>query len=245
MGVPKRGTQPRAMARTPAAKRSAVLALLVLLAGALVACGDDSPVKPPPAPPAPPGPESLTKREHVLERLGQVYATRDTSGYADLLDSGQYAFRFARTSGTFPTLVTMNRAADILATWTLFTHKGDSLEAESIDVSVRWQGAPWTELKPDTAAGRLTSWWSTTVVYVLNIRLAGGWSLLTFGLPRAQFTVRRNADGKWRMVNWLDLGTGGGVLRVNRESGVGEEINWGDVKDLYLSLATGAGGKGP
>jgi len=231
MGISKRGTQPRAAARTPAANRAAVLALLVLLAGALVACGDDSPVKPPP-PPGPPGPESLTKREHVLQRLEEVYINRDIVGYSNLLDPDDYLFRFTDTSGGTPVPGKMNRDQDLLITQRMLTEKGTSREIVSLAIKVQWKNAQWTELKPDTAAGRLESWWETTVAYTFTIVLAGDVTLITFGLPRSQFTVRQRSDGRWSLVRWTDLGSAK-ALRALRSGGTVEETSWGAVKAFY------------
>jgi|GEM_PF-2872271 len=226
------------------ARRRLAIAPGAFLALALAACGDNSPVKPP-LPPAPPGPESLTKREHVLARLEQLYAARDTSGYADLLDTGQYEFAFTRRTGHGPVAATMNRGADLLATWTMFTLKNDPYEIVSFDIRLQWQSAQWQELPPDTAAGRLESWWKTTVPYSFVAVTTGEITLVSFGLPHAEFTVRKGADGKWRMVNWTDLGTGGGLLRVNAASGAVAEMDWGILKDFYLTKGISSGGKGP
>ncbi len=222
--------------------RSLFLPVVVVCALSLAACGDDSPVKPPP-PPAPPGPESLTKREHVLQRLEQLYAARDTTGYSDLIDTQQYEFTYTHNVNGVAVADTMNRAADLLATRTMFTLKNDPYELVSFDIQLLWQGAQWTELPPDTAAGRLESWWKTTVQYTFAGWTTGEITLVTFGLPRSEFTVRQGADGKWRMVKWHDLGAGGGLLRVDGESGSVQEMDWGVLKDFYLTKGLSSGKK--
>ena len=63
----------------PLASRLAAIAFVGLLAG----CGDDNPIKPPPAIPYP----TLNSPQNVLEALVRAYSSRDSVEYRKLFDS--------------------------------------------------------------------------------------------------------------------------------------------------------------
>ena len=151
--------------------------------------------------------QDLTQKWHVLNNLELAYLQRDINRYEELLDPAQYTFYFTDVQQGNPVPATMDRDKDLLVTGNIFTgKKGTDKEVVSLDLNLEWESAQWVELPPDSAGGRNETWWTTTVNYSFTIKTAGGTDYVTQGTPKAQFSVRKGADGKFRLVEWRDLG---------------------------------------
>ncbi len=187
-------------------RRTASLALALVLVASLGAClldpkkndgGNNPPVKPA-------GKfEDLTEKNHVLNNLEQAYLQRDEIEYQRILDP-DYRFLFNDVGGTGGE---MTRQQDIDATTRLFTLKNEDREVISLELDLQWEGPngngpQWSG--PDSLSGRLS--WRATVPYRFTIKTLGGTTYVTFGLPKSEFIVAQDDQGKWRLVEWRDLG---------------------------------------
>jgi hypothetical protein len=91
------------------------------------------------------------------------------------------------------------------------------------------ENAAWEEFEPDPDEFPGEMWYKTIVGYNFYIDTAKDIQYITSGTPRAEFIVREQADGTWRLVRWSDLGSSAS----DATSTSTEETSWSRVKALY------------
>jgi hypothetical protein len=93
----------------------------------------------------------------------------------------------------------------------------------SIDLTLDIENADWVEFDPTGSPGV----YEATIIYSYKMDTENKTTYITSGTERAQFRVRQDDGGKWRIVEWSDLSS-------FRSAPAGtEEMNWSKLKALY------------
>jgi hypothetical protein len=183
-------------------KRIATLGIALLLIGSLSSCIFDP--KPATVVEKPPieWPD-LTEKNHVLITLRDAYNQQDIDHYTAILDPVDFVYFFSPgdVGGDIPE--SWGFSSDVKSAQTMFNKGGgkDNNPILSIDLTLDIESASWVEFNPVDYPG----WFETTIGYTFKIDTENETTYITSGSPRAQFRIRQDEGGKWRLVQWNDI----------------------------------------
>jgi len=184
-------------------QRLTTLALALLLIGSLTSCIFDPKTSPPKPPDDKPVLvyENLTEKWHVLNNLQLSYTEKSSTKYKEILDSVDFIF-FKDPNDVGPGedsqwgYTTEAAIADNMLN-KLGTNPILSIDLELVD----FKNAQWEEVVDNPG------WWQTTVQYNFSIVTQNDITYVTSGTPSADFIVRQDGEGKWRLIRWWDKAT--------------------------------------
>jgi hypothetical protein len=191
------------------------LTLIVMLG--LWGCGDDSTEPPPP----PSGPEyrDLSEEWHVLNNLELSWDDMNLSRYQELFDPDNFVF--------FPNPDDVGKngvpnqwgyAEEIQSAANMFSQAGGREDNPVVHIDVTLydiETAQWESVESVDFPGETLR--QTVVHYTLRIETVGEVTYVTpEDLPRSRFVVR-HIEGKWKLVDWYDIG-GGSLSRLRADA---------------------------
>ncbi len=192
-------------------KRIASLALAVLVVGSMTSCIlDPSPSEKPPDEDKKSDYKDRTEKWHVLHNINVAYNTMESVPYKGQIDE-EFIFFFYDGDVGSDDIPTQWDYGEEIASADEMLNKGPgkrnnpvlsiSLELANIEQ------ATWVEF--DNIEGfRGETWHRVTVGYNFFIDTTNDIQFITSGTPNAQFTVREQPDGKWKLIRWRDLASG-------------------------------------
>jgi len=193
---------------------------------AFAGCSDShDPVGPGPQPPRY---KNLTEKWHVLFNMQLACNTKDIVHYKELLDPNDFVFFFAPgdVGGNIPP--SWGYTEEVAAATNMF-NKGGGVNNNPIlriDLElVDFMDAVWVEFDPVGQPGV----YQVVVNYKFSIDTENALVYISTSNSRAQFRVRKDGGGKWRLVQWNDIDGRGALLSG---SGV-QPLTWGKLKELY------------
>jgi hypothetical protein len=191
-------------------KRIAAVALAFLFAGTMSSCILD-PKKDEKPPEEKKKSEYLdfTEKWHVLHNQQLAYNEMDAERYVEILDENFISLFYPGDVGGdvpewWPRSDEETSAREML-------NKGGGRDDNPV-LSISFQlanieNAVWQEVTPDQDEFPGETWHSAIVGYNFFIDTTKDIQYITSGTPRAEFQVREQDDGTWRLVRWRDLGS--------------------------------------
>ncbi|HEX6944073.1 MAG TPA: hypothetical protein VF128_14190 [Gemmatimonadaceae bacterium] len=165
-----------------------------------------------------------TEQWHVINNIELAYNRRLIEPYRNLLDeSFTFFLSPGDVGGTVPD--SWGRDIEVQANENLFVQDppGDLPPCKNIRMNIQWEKDPasskpepdpvllsWIRLD-NSGANSDETWFTTTVFYDFDIRVdipntEEDLTYQTNNGAKAQFTVRQDVDGKWKLVEFRDLG---------------------------------------
>lgn len=167
--------------------------------------------------------QDLTERWHVLYNLELAMNAMSSTRYIELLDPNDFVF-FLDPNDIPPGYPAQWDYTEEVSSATHLLDKTGTIQSIDLDL-VGVENLYWTEVLDNPA------WWDVTVQYDYNVK-AQYVTYITSGTPSAELIVRKDGDGKWRLIRWWDkAGTFSAIAAI--PSAV-EPTTWTKLKFLYM-----------
>lgn len=172
---------------------------------------------------------SFAEPEGVLEFLEVYYDDREALKFGTLLDSA-FTFYFDPSDVNDPSTPTPQQwgsAEEIRAVSHMFYGypNDDGFAIVDVDVDLALANLNWVDTVPPDFPDEV--WKSATVSYSFVIAATHDLTYISVAGAKAEFTVRRQTDGTWRLVEWRDM------VASSRNAPIAEK-SWGRVKHLFV-----------
>ena len=192
-------------------KRIASVALTLLLVATMSSCIFD-PKKESKPPEDKPKSEykDLTEKWHVLFNQQLAYNEMAAERYVAILDENFISVFNPGDVGKDRVPEWWDVTAEQESVRNMLNKQGGWKDNPILSVSFQLaniENATWQEVNPDQQEFPGEIWYSATVGYNFFIDTTNDIQFITSGTPRAEFTVRQQADKTWRLVRWRDLGS--------------------------------------
>ncbi len=151
--------------------------------------------------------EELTSPENVLLNLELAYDEQNLNEYKKILDP-DFTFFFDPGDVNDPTDPTPQQwgvAEEEQSASNMFNGvpNGEGFAIVDIDLDLVMANLNWIDTTPEDFPDE--TWKTATVDYSFSIAATQDLTFINSGGAKAQFTVRPQSDGTWKLVEWQDI----------------------------------------